>query len=709
MRKVKRVLLFLIITLLVSCLSPVVAEENNKSESNRQTFTIALPYKEGNNENLTENDIGYTYDYLLKLAQLYPVDFDIKWYQINDEEIYKILDSVKTGTIDFVGGFSKGTSLDNDYLFSKHSYGNSNLSIIADIDNNDINERSIYVKKNIRVGLSDSNKNGNEALIEFLNENNIDNKIIYYKTYGETVSAVKHGEVDIIVGKDTGLMDGLKEIIELDKTPFYFITSKNNAKKMNVLDDAMLQMNIVYPNLIATLHNKYYGNEMVGTALVDSELEFIQTMQPLKVGVITNNEPLQSYDKKSGEFHGILIDVMNELAKNTNLRIEYVLLDQKIDVKEAFQENSIDLILGVPMNYNVAYENGYLLTSALLQLPVVRVMNIYGQTTGDVVSSAYLYLDDSYKKINFDNEIMANISKGKIREAYMDGYRANYLARYYKSIDIAPSTYSDYEVSIAVNRNEDSRVMTILEQGIRSISEQKIADIVYDNTLTDSRMSFIDYIQRDPTLMIYIISIFSVLIVSILLLFLYKTNQMKKIIADERKHFAILAQYDQLTGVLNQQTFKSIVQKGMVESKEGVLISIDLDDFKKINDVYGHLEGDNILTMVGKLLINNFTQYVVGRMGGDEFMVYINRHVDETRIKQITEKFIEEMKLKNEPRTVTVSVGILFFEGVSDFDDIYYHVDELLYDVKREGRNGIKTKRIDSEILRNYKESKSKA
>lgn len=157
------------------------------------------------------------------------------------------------------------------------------------------------------------------------------------------------------------------------------------------------------------------------------------------------------------------------------------------------------------------------------------------------------------------------------------------------------------------------------------------------------------------------------------------------------------AQRDALTGLYNKKTTQDMIEKYLIEygeeSYSGLLI-MDVDYFKQVNDTYGHLAGDKVLKLFGQLLSKQFReQDIVGRIGGDEFMVLI-RGIDNMDIaKKRVKKLIEEVRNYKIPELggncITISVGIAFApDDGTDFMELYRHADTALYQVKQGGRNG---------------------
>lgn len=121
---------------------------------------------------------------------------------------------------------------------------------------------------------------------------------------------------------------------------------------------------------------------------------------------------------------------------------------------------------------------------------------------------------------------------------------------------------------------------------------------------------------------------------------------------------------------------------------------IDVDHFKEVNDRYGHIIGDEVLRNFGNLLREYFREGdVIGRIGGDEFVVLMRRVEQkesavariETLVKKMEGCRFAEMNGEN----VTISVGISFApECGNSYMDLYKAADMALYETKQAGRNG---------------------
>ena len=147
------------------------------------------------------------------------------------------------------------------------------------------------------------------------------------------------------------------------------------------------------------------------------------------------------------------------------------------------------------------------------------------------------------------------------------------------------------------------------------------------------------------------------------------------------------AEHDALTGLLNRGSYDKIICRYKRDRESFALILVDVDAFKKVNDSYGHLEGDRVLKRVADLLKNAFrSEDYVCRIGGDEFAVIMNAMTEDKCqvIKRKIEAINSELKnLTDETLGVSISAGIAFYDQKSDQKDIYKEADDALYAVKK--------------------------
>jgi len=159
------------------------------------------------------------------------------------------------------------------------------------------------------------------------------------------------------------------------------------------------------------------------------------------------------------------------------------------------------------------------------------------------------------------------------------------------------------------------------------------------------------------------------------------------------------ANRDFLTGIYNRRYFFNHIQEYIDMSKESFkklyIAMLDIDHFKKINDTYGHDEGDKAIVAVADILRTNTHQEdLVARFGGEEFCVAMLAENDEMayniceRIRQKIESFSFLTK-ENEEVSFTISVGLAEHGEDDDINDTINEADLRLYEAKNSGRNKV--------------------
>lgn len=165
-------------------------------------------------------------------------------------------------------------------------------------------------------------------------------------------------------------------------------------------------------------------------------------------------------------------------------------------------------------------------------------------------------------------------------------------------------------------------------------------------------------------------------------------------INENRKNFKRLAVTDALTGIYNRHGFDEQVEQYMRQNpqKHCVVAMLDIDDFKLVNDVYGHAAGDGALQKLAESMKQYFSKDVIlGRNGGDEFSIFMPDCTVE-EVKPFLKKFTGETKkfyCKGEEHTFTISLGFAEYPVLADDrSQLMRCADMALYEVKMRGKNG---------------------
>ena len=150
---------------------------------------------------------------------------------------------------------------------------------------------------------------------------------------------------------------------------------------------------------------------------------------------------------------------------------------------------------------------------------------------------------------------------------------------------------------------------------------------------------------------------------------------------------------DALTGLWNRAYTEEAVNELIAQGVEGALLMIDMDNFKAINDNYGHIAGDKTLKMFADTLRTYTTEEdILCRIGGDEFVAFIKGVNSKSEIGNLASDIISDLCYKLEQckfeTNSSVSIGIAQTPGDgTEFNKIYNSADKALYHVKQNGKN----------------------
>ena len=169
-------------------------------------------------------------------------------------------------------------------------------------------------------------------------------------------------------------------------------------------------------------------------------------------------------------------------------------------------------------------------------------------------------------------------------------------------------------------------------------------------------------------------------------------------ILNSLKKFEKDARTDLLTGFLNKKAAEADIS-ALCEKEDGMLLVLDLDSFKSINDVFGHDMGDRVLIMFALLLRSSVkNEAVFGRIGGDEFIAFIRGMKTGDELSLLTEKLNSAYRAQAKqltggrmPIPIGISIGAVKVpEYGRDFENLMHLADQALYFVKQNGKHGCK-------------------
>ena len=177
---------------------------------------------------------------------------------------------------------------------------------------------------------------------------------------------------------------------------------------------------------------------------------------------------------------------------------------------------------------------------------------------------------------------------------------------------------------------------------------------------------------------------------------LQKANDTIHALEKEVQELQKLSNIDPLTKLYNRKALEAELEELLRHSKERkldlVIAMIDVDDFKKVNDTYGHIAGDKVLLFLAKFLKNSIREYDKAyRYGGEEFLVIFNRTTTKAAIK-VAERILNMVRkntliYKNQKIRITLSMGMSEHQKGDTAESLIERADAALYEAKKNGKD----------------------
>ena len=188
-------------------------------------------------------------------------------------------------------------------------------------------------------------------------------------------------------------------------------------------------------------------------------------------------------------------------------------------------------------------------------------------------------------------------------------------------------------------------------------------------------------------------NVFSFIYLIISLVTFYMLNRTRTTLILGREETREASETDLLTGLTIRMAAQKEIEAHLTTDEHGVLMLMDLDRFKSVNDRLGHQMGDKVLVDVASDLKKMFRNSdVLSRLGGDEFVVYLKSVPEKNWAQQRAEQMVQQVRRWVGNGTtniqVTASIGIVMTDMVArNYDDLYRAADIAMYTAKHEGGN----------------------
>ena len=251
-----------------------------------------------------------------------------------------------------------------------------------------------------------------------------------------------------------------------------------------------------------------------------------------------------------------------------------------------------------------------------------------------------------------------------------------------QNFDMAASLYNEI-----LKEKGDTGILNLWVEAQSSLEDNKHSAFQERVTLLEELSTTNEEKAMLSKKLTYIFIVSTVILILLLITVLFSVRETKKI----QKKLYKASITDSMTKAYNRAKIMNILEDEL--STDDAVAMIDVDDFKLINDMFGHLVGDEVLIRISETIMKSIREAdSFGRYGGEEFLVHFKDASldEEIEVSERIRENIMNLEWDYPEFKTTISVGISMFRD-SKLDDILSYADRLLYHAKTKGKNQIVT------------------
>ncbi|MEG0460168.1 diguanylate cyclase domain-containing protein [Gordonibacter sp.] len=485
------------------------------------------------------NYAGYEYDYLIQLAQYtgWNYEFIEATGDSENARILKSLDMLENEEVDLLGTMNYNSKLAEVYEYPRNSYGYFHPSLFAADNTTDITKTNLYTLEELTVAIKRTSVTYRTVLENFCTKNNIPLTLQEYDSFDEMAAAVNEGRADALLDLDINLHTGFHIVATLQTHPVFFAAKKGRTDITSTIDGAIERLNAGNPLLQSKLYQTYYGVGEEDLSLTPSELAYAADQKPLRVGIVSDKAPIQSFDEKTGELTGVTKDVLDYITSDSGLQFEIVPLKHDKDFAQELHDQNIDLVAGVDNNYTAALEWGLSLSAPYVTSNTLIVFNkntdpsdLSGHTLAvprDQVTAASSDGPGPVEIYKSLSDCFEAVDSGRADYVYASTYTAPYYINYgsYTNLNFLPVSISTSQACFGVVAPIEPDLLLILNKSIHSIPESTLSSMIYEASLPSEEERFGQIVKTHLT-EIFVASV-ALLLIVITLLALYLRTRSK--------------------------------------------------------------------------------------------------------------------------------------------------------------------------------------
>ncbi len=438
----RRIIIFVCLVVFVFIGFPVISYADTEPEVVRVGYYENEIFQEGAEEGEVKN--GYAYEYYRKLSEYTGWEYEYVYGEFGN--LYQML---LDGEIDLLAGLAWREDRASIIGYPNAVMGNESYYLVKHDMDADITADPVTLN-GCKIGVLDSAMVS--VLNQYLDENQVNAKVVTYSDYTDLFDAFDSHEVDILAAESDGAhgREHSEVLTVFGTSDYYLCVNKNRSDLLAELNSAQTLLAADEPNYLNTLRSKYYSVSVTARAFSQSEREWMNNHTALRVGYLENYLPYSDTDKQ-GNVTGVVKDIIPAILDSLemqNVTVTYEGFISYDDMVAAVRSDEIDVAFPVGGGLYYSEENGIYLSNPVSSSHAELVFKgeFNEKTTEHFAVNEnnrmqYYFVRTNYPdaEITFypsSEDCLSAVLSGKADCATLNGLRANDILRNRKYKDL---------------------------------------------------------------------------------------------------------------------------------------------------------------------------------------------------------------------------------------------------------------------------------
>lgn len=652
MKKVKFIIFILLLTTLIS----IFPTNTTNTYANEKVIRVGY---DQNSHFIQEKDgeyYGYGVEYLNKISEYTDWTYEYVTVSSWSDTFQKLRDN----EIDLICTAHYTKEHANEFLYSNIPFGYETTLLYTHPDSG-ITYQDHEALENSKVGLLLESYSS----VDFINhakEYNVEYEAIYFENKKDMRKALDNGDIDFFaIGSRYGT-SALSLFDRLNANAFYCIANKDNPELIKEIEDTIQEIMFDSPDFEGYLNAKYFGHSALSSTplYTKEELAFIESCDTIKVRILINQHP--SCYMEDGKLQGIWPEYINLISEKSGIKFE--IENTTTNYNEELEDN---LIILRTSNSIVHNNNEKIISSSpLMDIETSHVTLksefINNTSPGNTIALTkelsyieplLLESNPEYKFVYYDSSeaCFDSVINNETDIAIQNNFRTSYLLQkpeYADKLAQLPEHNLNNQMVLVTSENQEM-LMTILNKAISHITyEEKSAIVSRELLLHPYVFNFSDIWYKYWEWIVLAI----VAIIAILIVYTTMTHRMAKfkIAKHENEILRHKLQLDEITELYNKTYFFEIAQKTIDEANEDMcIVTMTINNFKIINELYGMPVGDKLLLEVAHQLkaLDEKYNVILARFTSDNYYMCMPKRIfDIIDFPQTYKTFLENIDVR---------------------------------------------------------------